>query len=181
VLDVRRLDSRLDLRGRFDVVISCENIEHVLDDLKLMRDMADCLKPGGRLLLTTPFLMFRAITPAENGPFSTVEDGSHVRRGYTKAMLEELCRESGLACESVSSCSGYMSQKITWLMRMASTISPLFGWAVALPLRALPPLLDPFLRWALRWPDYSICMEAYKPRIATPLRSAPAAFNCDNG
>ena len=52
VQDVRRLDERPDLAEQFDVAICCECIEHIVDDVKLMKDMARCLKPEGVLLLT---------------------------------------------------------------------------------------------------------------------------------
>ena len=55
VLDVRNLESRDDLIGQFDVAICLENIEHIINDKKLIIDIALCLKPGGRLLLTTPY------------------------------------------------------------------------------------------------------------------------------
>ncbi len=57
VLDVRRLDMRSDLLGRYDIAICLENIEHIIDDRKLLTDIAACMKPGGRLLLTTPYLL----------------------------------------------------------------------------------------------------------------------------
>jgi SAM-dependent methyltransferase len=164
VLDVRNLDSRTDLVGGFDVVLCCENIEHILDDGKLFRDMARCLKPGGRLLLTTPYLLYRPISGGDMGPFSKTEDGWHVRRGYTKAMLEELCAQAGLIPEQVSFCSGVLSQKITALKRLLGRVHPLLGWAAILPFRILPPLFDGVLTRFLRWPQYSICFEAYKPR-----------------
>src|SRR5689334_24813866 len=83
VLDVRRLDTRSDLRDAFDVALCLECVEHILDDRKLIRDIAACLKPGGRLLLTTPNYDYRAITREDNGPFALAETGWHVRRGYT--------------------------------------------------------------------------------------------------
>ena len=46
VLDVRELDHRRDLLGSFDGVICLETIEHIMDDLSLMRSMAAFIKPG---------------------------------------------------------------------------------------------------------------------------------------
>lgn len=38
----------------FDLVISCETVEHVAEPRKALYELARVLKPGGRLLLTTP-------------------------------------------------------------------------------------------------------------------------------
>ena len=40
------LDHRRDLLGSFDGVICLETIEHIMDDLSLMRSMAAFIKPG---------------------------------------------------------------------------------------------------------------------------------------
>lgn len=164
VLDVRHLDEREDLVNKYDLAISCENIEHILDDFKLMKDIVRCLKPGGHLLLTAPNFFFAPITSGDSGPFPTVEDGSHVRRGYSEGMLQELCQEAGLICEDIAYCSGYLSQKITFLLRILSGIHPLVGWALTFPLRLFPPFIDRVLTNILGWPYLSVCLVAYKPR-----------------
>jgi len=164
VLDVRHLDTRHELRGVFAVALCLEVIEHVLDDRKLMRDVAACLKPGGRLILTTPYLLNRAITGPDNGPWSTVGDGGHVRRGYTEMMLRELCAQANLLPEAISFGSGFISQEVTLIQRMFARIHPLVGWAVALPFRALQVVDRPVTR-LLGWPYFSIRLEAYKPRF----------------
>jgi 2-polyprenyl-3-methyl-5-hydroxy-6-metoxy-1,4-benzoquinol methylase len=164
VLDVRKLDTRTDLREQFDVVICLENIEHILDDKKLMTDMAACLKSGGSLLLTTPNKRYRPIGPnPDDGPLSTVEDGGHVRRGYTEDELVELCRHAGLMADRITYCSGFLSQKLACVLRILSTIHYLVGWAAILPFRWLP-LFDPVVTPLLHWPGYSICLEARKPQ-----------------
>jgi SAM-dependent methyltransferase len=38
----------------FDTVVSCETVEHVPDPRRALGELARVLKPGGRLLLTTP-------------------------------------------------------------------------------------------------------------------------------
>jgi SAM-dependent methyltransferase len=166
VLDVRKLDQRKDLVDKFDVAICCENIEHIVDDFKLMRDIASCLKPGGRLLLTTPNLFYHEMSPGDKGPFLPIEDGRHVRRGYSKAMLYELCEAAGLKTEEISFCSGFLSQKITTFLRLLSRIHPLIGWLLILPFRVFPPIFDPLLTRIIGYQYFSICVEAYKPRRA---------------
>lgn len=173
VLDVRYLDNRRDLIGKFDIAVCCENIEHIINDKKLISDMSACLKPGGRLLLTTPYLLYQPISSTELGPFAKFEDGGHVRRGYTKAMLEELCQHAGLIPERISFCGGFLSQKITSLLRVLTKIHPLFGWTVILPLRLLPPIFDKLITNMVRWPYFSICLEAYKPRFANEMTNEP--------
>jgi hypothetical protein len=92
-------------------------------------------------------------------------------------MLEELCEHSGLRVERISYCSGYVSQKVAAVMRRVSAINFLLAWALILPLRALPPLLDPLITVILGWPHYSICLEAYKPRQLTEctIRASPVS------
>ncbi len=166
VLDLRKLDERTDWVGRFDFAINTENIEHIFDDRKLLRDITACLKPGGRLLLTAPYLHYRPILPSDGGPFSKTEDGGHVRRGYSKAMLEELCEDAGLVVEEFSYVSGVLSQKIWKVQRLLSKVHPLLGWTTILPLRVIPPIFDKALTKLLKYPHFSIGLEAYKPRFS---------------
>jgi SAM-dependent methyltransferase len=161
--DARQLDQLQVHRGRYHYVLSLENIEHILDDRKLIGDLAACLRPGGWLILSTPNKDYRSVTPEDDGPFPTKEDGWHVRRGYTGAMLRELCEDAGLAVESIGWCSGFLSQKLTWLIRRGGMI----GWAAVLPLRWLPPLLDPLIARLTGYPAFSITLVAYKPRFAS--------------
>jgi len=165
ILDVRQLHTRDDLWNQYDVAICLETVEHILNDRKLLLDIAKCLKPGGRLLLTTPNYYYRAITPEDDGPFETVEAGWHVRRGYTPAMLAEVVAQAGLTCQEITFCSGFFSQKVTWLFRKLSRRHSLLGWLLTLPLRILPPLLDGLATPLLAWPQSSICVEAHKPRF----------------
>lgn len=167
IQDLRDLDQRKDLHSSFDFIICFENIEHIMDDRKLMRSMVTCLRPGGRLLLTAPSYFYRAISKEYLGPFSRIEDGWHVRRGYSSGMLEELCDDSGLMIEEISGCSGFFSQKVTVLNHAVVGRLGKLGWPLSLPFRLLPILFDGVIRKVLRYPDFSICLMAYKPRYLT--------------
>jgi 2-polyprenyl-3-methyl-5-hydroxy-6-metoxy-1,4-benzoquinol methylase len=160
VQDVRSLDTRIDLAGSFDVAILCEVIEHVLKDEKLVRDTANCLKPGGLLLLTTPNIDYRPITKSDLGPFLEVETGWHVRKGYSADGLRKLVAAAGLHLEEVSFCTGFVSQKVTGAFRVLSGIHPWIAWIAVLPLRLLPVAFDKLLRLVLKWPEFSICLTA---------------------
>jgi SAM-dependent methyltransferase len=178
--DVRRLDERSELKGVFDVAVCSENIEHIIGDRKLFIDMYACLKPGGRLLLATPNFLYHPMARGERGPFREIEDGAHVRRGYSASMLRELCDEAGFRVEEIGYVSHTCSQLVTRLHRaLSAVLGRNVGWFVTLPFRLLPPLLDPWLgRWLgriLGWPGYSITLSAYKPRFAARGDAANSA------
>jgi SAM-dependent methyltransferase len=163
IQDVRTLDGRRDLAGTFDTVICLENIEHIVDDERLMRAMASTLRPGGRLLLTTPNDAYRPIdrTQEHAGPYLPIEDGRHVRKGYSFDRLDELCTAAGLDLVETASCSGFFSQKIAGLLWALQRRSRVGGWIAVLPLRPLVAL-DPLIRRITGWPDYSLCIVASK-------------------
>jgi SAM-dependent methyltransferase len=163
VQDIRHLDERIDLEGRFDVAVLCEVIEHVFNDAKLVRDAARCLKPNGRLLLTTPNFDLKPIDSSHEGPFPTVENGGHVRKGYTGKQLIQLCEQAGLVPGKVSFCTGLVSQKITYLHFKLAKVHPVLAWGVVNPFRIAPLILDPLVTRITDYPPYSICIEASKP------------------
>lgn len=164
ICDVRQLDEQADLQGKFDFAVCCENIEHILDDRRLVKAIGFCLKPGGRLLLTTPNYHYRPIYKGDMGPFRTAEDGGHVRRGYSEGQLRDLFAGTGFIIERISYCGGFSSQKLTGFLRMFQGKSYLIGWTTSLPARPLVPLVDGILNRLVDYPPFSICLEAYKAK-----------------
>ncbi len=162
ICDVRDLNKRTDLLQKFDIIICTENIEHIINDTKLMTDMYNCLNNNGKLFLTTPNFYFKPMygDPIEKiNPINPIEDGGHVVIGYKQEDLIKLCNKTNFITEEISYCSGFFSQKITNIFRILfeNTNHP-FAWIITLPLRILPILFDKFIPYE----QYSICLVARK-------------------
>jgi 2-polyprenyl-3-methyl-5-hydroxy-6-metoxy-1,4-benzoquinol methylase len=161
-LDLRELEDHRRSLGLFDQIICFETIEHVNADEDLVRSLAGMLKPGGRLLLTTPFDRHHPLFSEERYP-STVEDGSHVRYGYSQERLRQIAQRAGLEIASEGFVSGVVSQKLTDLMRRLTVRRGLMtAWLVVLPLRPLV-ILDAPLTRLLRYPHLCIGLAGVKP------------------
>ena len=126
--------------------------------------MANCLVPGGKLLLTTPNYNKKPYNKSmmEAGPFLPIEDGRHVRQGYTEKMLRDLCKEANLQVESIDYVSGFLTQKLTALMQIIGKVHPFLGWIIILPFRVFPLVFDKLVTKAMKYPYYSICLTANK-------------------
>jgi len=93
----------------FDAVLLCEVIEHVREDVALLREMYRVLVPGGRLVITTPrcdevveydqrnmTLEFPGLCSKRTAEEGEREASGHVRNGYTVDVLEERLSRAGL-------------------------------------------------------------------------------------
>jgi SAM-dependent methyltransferase len=161
-LDLRELDEHSESLGDFDQIICFETIEHVIDDAGLVGRLAAMLRPGGQLLLTTPFDAHHPLYTEDPHP-SGVEDGLHVRFGYSQQRLREISQGAGLRVTDEGFVSGVVSQKLTDLMRMLSErVGRPAAWAIVLPLRALVVLDAPLTRM-LGYPHLSVALCAVKP------------------
>lgn len=157
--DLRQLDVIAPELGAFDQILCLETLEHVSNDAKLLADLAALLRPGGRLLLTTPWAEHR---PLVGETLSATEDGGHVRWGYTGARLGELFRGVGLELVSERYLSGVVTQGITNASRrLARTVGPHAAWLLTAPLRLLQALDRPLSR-VLRYPWLAIAVVGVK-------------------
>jgi SAM-dependent methyltransferase len=163
VIDLRDLNDHHDGLAPFDQIICLETIEHVGDDEGVVSSLAAMLEPGGRIMLSTPFDRHRPLYTEDPHP-SPVEDGSHVRYGYSQQRLRQIVESAGLEVEPDSEgfISGIVSQKLTDLMRRLSAWIGLFpAWVIVLPLRALVVFDEPLSR-AMRYPHLSVAVCAVK-------------------
>jgi SAM-dependent methyltransferase len=161
VIDLRYLDDHRDELGLFDQIICLETIEHVSDDRRLVKSLAAMLKPGGQLLLSTPYDRHRPLYTEEREP-SPIENGSHVRYGYSREQLRGLVGDARLNVDSESFISGVVSQKLTDLMRrLSDRIGLLPAWLSLLVVRVLV-VFDAPLSKLMRYPHLSVALCAVK-------------------
>lgn len=155
--DVRKLDEMKDI-GLFDQAICFETIEHIKDDGKLVKDISSVLKSGGKLLLTTPYKFYHRL-PGDH--VSKIENGDHMRWGYTHEEMEEIMKSAGLEVESKDYVTGLVSQALIRLERRIVPISHYLAWVIVLPFRVLR-VFDPFVTKFTRYPHLSIGIVARK-------------------
>ncbi|HOE70102.1 MAG TPA: class I SAM-dependent methyltransferase [Brevefilum sp.] len=110
------------LRDRsFDVIYLLDVVEHVKDDQKLVSEMLRILKPGGKLILTTPHINIRLFPPFLTSWIS-IRWGHVLRRGYSVEQLRSLVNQESKVeiCELQAS----WYRKLYLLLKILFFISP---------------------------------------------------------
>lgn len=158
VLDLRDLGPSLPELGMFDQVIACEVIEHLKDDARLISHLAALLNPGGRLLLTTPYSQHH---PVYGETVSEIEDGGHVRFGYTHEGLERLFTAAGLRVVESGYLNGFFAQRVFSLYLRLHRLHAKLAWLLTLPLRPLR-VLDPLIARLTGYPHMTVTMVGMK-------------------
>jgi hypothetical protein len=94
-----------------------EVMEHVHDDIGLLQKLRRSLRPSGLIIMTAPCkasVLAAARTRPDVALVSTVEDGSHVRVGYTPDDIASLAAKCNLAVSTLH-----------WISRTSDSISSL--------------------------------------------------------
>lgn len=88
-----------ELLNAFDIVITVEVIEHLFYPREVLKFAKQCLKPGGYLIITTPYhgylknLLIASLGKMDNH-FSVLWDGGHIKFFSVKTMTELLITEN---------------------------------------------------------------------------------------
>ena len=83
----------------FDAVVSLEVVEHLYDPRLFARRMFDVLRPGGRLILSTPYHGYLknvalAVSGKLDSHFTALWDGGHIKF-WSRRTLSRLLTEAG--------------------------------------------------------------------------------------
>ena len=154
------LDELINANAKYDCLITLECIEHIMDDKRFVDQCTKIIRKDGYIILTTPNKFFTPITK-DDLIISETEDGGHVRLGYDQQMLSSLFKEDFYDIQ-FHYCSGYLSQKITYLYRKIFKINKYIAIFSILPLRLFQILLDDVITKILKYNMYSICLVARK-------------------
>lgn len=116
----------------FDTVISCETIEHVVEPMRALREIHRVLRPGGRLLLTTPNYL---------GPMG-------LYRGYLRVRGRRYTEGGQPICHLTS-----LPRTLTWVRRAGLAVRAVEATGHYLPWPGRPPVAIPVLDSIrpLRW------------------------------
>lgn len=123
--------------GEFDMAIAIDILEHIPDDLAVMRNIHAVLKPGGVLIISTP---------SDTDPAAKYT-AEHVRPGYDKAQLEAKLLSTGFRIRKSYYSYGRWGH-LAWLLMMK--------YPLALIQKKLWPLLS--LYYLLAYPAAELFM-----------------------
>ena len=132
----------------FDYVISFQVIEHIKEDVTLMKEMYRVLRPGGKVILTTP-----------NAPMSLTRNPWHVRE-YRAEQLQNLFSTHFSEVEMLGVVGN--EQVKSYYERNRQSVERLMRWDVLDLQHRLP-------RWVLQWP-YDVLNRWNRRKL---LRQAP--------
>jgi SAM-dependent methyltransferase len=97
------------LGEKFDQIICFETLEHIKDDRRIIAVFSQVMKPDGLLHLCAPSADRK---PYYGETISNIEDGNHLRLGYTFDQLAEMLNKEGFKIINRDSAVGFIGQKL---------------------------------------------------------------------
>jgi len=106
--------TRYDENNRFDMALSVDVMEHILEDVQVFKNLCKALKPGGMLLISTPSDQGGSDVHSHEHE-SFIEE--HVRDGYNMDEIKEKLSRAGFS-KSEARYSYGSPGKISWRLSM---------------------------------------------------------------
>lgn len=124
---------------KFDMIICIDVLEHIEEDLKVMKNLSSVLKSGGYLIIHSP-----SHYSEDDGGDDDTFVGEHARPGYSKEDLTEKLKNAGLEIDNVHYTYGPFGHKawvisVKWPMIWFNKM----GLFAVLPLMIYYPLILP--------------------------------------
>ncbi len=137
--------------GGFDAAVCFDVLEHILDDRAALGNVVAAVRPGGLVAITVPD---RSAPPIWGDRVSPVEDGSHVRQGYTTDELRSLVEGAGLEAVQWGRFGGPLARAWTGVWRRLAAR----GGGMAALLRAVWVAI----MWVVCWLDRLVPGKRYE-------------------
>jgi SAM-dependent methyltransferase len=164
-VDLYQMDARqLPFDREFDVVTSCDVLEHLDDDRAVARQLFRTVVPGGGLIVTVP---------GHQWLWSAVDTYSHHRRRYGRRQLAAVIEQAGFVVERATSFVTVLLPLIFVSRMRQKQLTPAFDPTAELKIgrvvnRILENALDLerlIVRMGVSWPiGSSLLMVARRPR-----------------
>jgi len=125
---------------KFDMTICIDVLEHIEEDVKVMKNISQALKPGGLFLMHSP-----SHYSEEDGDENDTFVGEHARPGYSKEELTRKLRLAGLKPLKIHYTYGFWGHK-AWVLSVKWPIIWFnnMGLAASIPLLIYYPVVMPF-------------------------------------
>jgi SAM-dependent methyltransferase len=143
--------TKFDMPERFDMALSVDVMEHILEDVAVFENICKSLKPGGMLLVSTP---------SDQGGSDVHDDGEssfieeHVRDGYNIKEIEDKMKKAGFS--KVEALYSYGTPgKISWRLSMKWPIQMVGASKIFLILLPVYFLITYPFAYLLNWMDVS--------------------------
>lgn len=125
---------------KFDLIICIDVLEHIEEDVRVMKNLEKTLKPGGYFLMHSPS-HYSEEDAGEDNSFV----GEHARAGYSKEQISDKLKSAGLQPEKIHYTYGFWGHKawvlsVKWPMIWFNKL----GMAAAILLLAYYPIVMPF-------------------------------------
>jgi 2-polyprenyl-3-methyl-5-hydroxy-6-metoxy-1,4-benzoquinol methylase len=140
--DARKLDE-INFNTKFDAILNIENIEHIINSEKLIKDISSLLNNGGLLYLTTPNLLYKKLYNDSLTKNPPIEDGGHVVRGYSYQRLKKIMSKYNLQIIKVNYVTGKLSSLLINIQRILP-FNIFFLKIIFIPLALIFTRLDNF-------------------------------------
>lgn len=136
----------------YDLVISIDVMEHILEDVQVFKNFHASLKPGGMVLISTPSDQGGSDVSGE-GETSFIEE--HVRDGYNIKEIEEKMRGAGFSKVEARYQYGTPG-KISWRLSMKYPILALGATKLFFIILPFYYIIAYPISYVLNWMDVSI-------------------------